>query len=95
MKAIVNTKKSHTYSKYNGLTFEILEIIKAGVKLKIGREIVYFQHTDIIIVDLQNALDTAMASRYAIGCEWVQIHENLESYYKANRLDFKTIINTK
>lgn len=56
MKAIVNVKKSSSFSKFNFLTFEVKEVLSAIVCLNINGNSVDFSFGEVIIVNFQDEL---------------------------------------
>lgn len=59
MTVIINVNKSSTYSKYNGLTFPIGDLLHSGAGVVLdGRNQTDFAFSELIIVDLQKELKT-------------------------------------
>jgi len=56
MKAIVNVNKKSAYSKYNGLTFDVIDVMSTIISLNIDNRTVDFSHKELFIVDINNEL---------------------------------------
>ena len=59
MKAILNVSKFNQYSKYNGLTFDVVELLRSMVALNIEGRTTDFTFKEVIIVDIKNELSKA------------------------------------
>ena len=86
MKAIVNVNESSNYARFNGLTFEVAEVLSQQVAVLIpskefGRDIVTdFGHIEVIIVDIEKELQKAY-DNYNWGSD-NKTYRNLEAYCK-------------
>jgi hypothetical protein len=59
MKAIINVNKNNQYSKYNGLTFDVKEILNSIVSLDVNGITTDFSFNEVMIVDFQEELQKA------------------------------------
>jgi hypothetical protein len=53
MKAIVNVNKKSDYAKYNGLTFEVVQIMDKLICLNINEVDTDFSFTEVLLIDLE------------------------------------------
>lgn len=83
MKAIVNVKNNHTYSKWNGLTYNIYldDIDSDIINLDIQNHRIPFKLTEIIIIDLQYLMKLNYNNDD-------RIFNMLERYIEANNIKF-------
>ena len=54
MKAIINVQKGSAYAKYNGLTFEVRELMSSTIALDMNGQTTDFNFDEVLIVDLIN-----------------------------------------
>lgn len=54
MQAILNVNSGSAYAKYNGLTFEVKEVLNGIVALKINSNTVDFSFAEVLIVDIKS-----------------------------------------
>jgi hypothetical protein len=59
MKAIVNVSKGSAYAKYNGLTFEVRQLLNEVVALVINEQTVDFYFKEVVIVEVKKELENA------------------------------------
>lgn len=52
MKAIINVSKGSAYSQYNGLTFEVKEVLSKSVAVDINGVTTDFSFSEVMIVDI-------------------------------------------
>lgn len=102
MKAIVSITKKSVYSKFNGLTFDVVELFSDFIVIKLPREgregetvDVDFNFKEVVIADLQKevnqtALHVKYSDDYRLSGEGLNLEklrlENLESYAKKNKI---------
>lgn len=84
MKAIVKVNKNSSYSRFNGLTFEVKEVLSQQIalfipSLELGKDLTTdFGHSEVIIVDIENELQKAY-DNYNWGSD-TRTYRNLEAY---------------
>jgi hypothetical protein len=84
MKAIVNVNKGSNYARFNGLTFEVAEVLSQQVAIlipskELGKDVTTdFGHSEIIIVDIEKELQKAY-DNYNWGSD-IRTYKNLEAY---------------
>lgn len=94
MKAIVNIKnKKNYFSKYNGLAFEVKELLSYGVSL-LGVNQEYpnnqtdFTFDEVIIVDVKQELKQLQTAATNAGWVFVKTKwDGLMKYCKMNKID--------
>lgn len=59
MKAIINVNRKSVYSKLNGLTFDVKDVMSNLISLDINGIITDFTHKEVMIVDFANELQSA------------------------------------
>lgn len=86
MEAIVYVSSSSAYAKYNGHTFEIVEILSKQICLLINGTKVDFGFEEVLIVNVKDVrARIAMHSNANPTKEWMRKDlENLDKYIKAN-----------
>jgi hypothetical protein len=91
MKAIVKVKKASGFSKHNGHTFEVKEVLTSLIALLIPDETgklqtVDFTHKEVLIVDLEKELQKTFDS-WNWGAD-LRTYPNMVLYAKENKLMF-------
>jgi len=84
MNAIVNVKKASSYSKYNGLTFPVIDVLDRIICMDIDNQSVIFSHKEVIIVDIQNELQKAYDMYNWSGC---RLFNKLVAYATVNKIE--------
>jgi hypothetical protein len=86
MKAIVNVSKSSGYSQYNGLTFDVVEVLNNIVCLSIPSRLdicrmdrIDFSFREVFIIDLQKEINNAKGNEKLFKC--------LNDYVSVNKID--------
>lgn len=86
MKAIVNVNRQSSYSKYNGLTFEVHNLGTKTITLIIDSEQVDFSLKEVLIVNLESEIKKASLN------DKPELGSNLTTYSKLlNYCDIKKI----
>jgi hypothetical protein len=92
MTAIVNVDKSSSFSKYNGLTFEVNDVFPKVIHLivndhEMDRDMIHLNHKEIMIVDIQKELQVAY-DNYNWGNDH-NTYMNLQLYCLINNICIK------
>ena len=90
MKAIVKVKKASAYSKFNGLTFPVAEILSTLICLEIEGRMVDFSYTEVILVDFQEYYQTEFdyfKANEAVGNDTTyNMYDKLFNYASKNKI---------
>ena len=82
MRAIVNVNKGSFYSKFNGLTFDVVELYSNIITLQINNIKTDFSLFEVIIVDIQNEYQKSY-DNYNWGSDH-NTYNNLKNYCLKN-----------
>jgi len=99
MKAIVNVNKKSAYAKYNGLCFNVVDVLSQQISLSIFDHerhptpiTVDFGHSEVFVVDIRQEVNQAKLdleskrSRNQFGNREQLTLDNLHSYCKKNKI---------
>jgi len=82
MKVVINVHSASAYSKFNGLTFEVKEILSNLIAVSIDNRTVDFLYKEVVIVDFQKELKEA----------WEKAENDLNVHEKLHFLrNYKTL----
>jgi len=90
MKAIINVNKANQYSKFNGLTFEMVELNKSFVAVNLNGTTTDFALKEVIIVDFQKEIQNARNRNDWGYTSALKEVESLKAYQQANGIVFET-----
>lgn len=92
MQAIVNVSKFNQYSKFNGHTFDVVEILSTVICLNINGTRMDFSHTEVILVNLQEIIRDCVidVTRSSKPEEYI-LRTNIERYIKHNNISTQFI----
>lgn len=86
MKAIIKVNKSSWFSIFNGLTFDVVDVLDRIVAVTIEGRTVDFSFKEIFIVDIVKELNTAKENSNDEKSK--RLYKNLLAYKETNKLSF-------
>ena len=90
MKAILNVSKFNQYSKYNGYSFEVRELLSSLVSLDVNGVKTDFSHKEVIIIDLQSEYQNAFDD-FNWSSTTCDKYRNLNKYMDNNKIKYPVV----
>lgn len=87
MKAIVSVNPKSSYSRLNGLTFDVIEILSSLIVLNVNGKTIDFTYQELLIVDINIEIQKAKNDA-DWNSSYLKTFENLKKYCEINKIEY-------